>query len=72
MHGYEGAPSSPSREGPAVRGALFLDNVVGVAGFEPTTTCTQGRCATRLRYTPNKWWSHGELNPASGDENPVS
>ena len=24
--------------------------VVGAAGFEPATTCAQGRCATRLRY----------------------
>ncbi len=26
--------------------------VVGAAGFEPATTCAQGRCATRLRYAP--------------------
>ena len=26
--------------------------MVGAAGFEPTTTCAQGRCATRLRYAP--------------------
>ena len=26
--------------------------VVGVVGFEPTTPCSQGRCATELRYTP--------------------
>ena len=25
---------------------------VGVRGFEPPTPCAQGRCATRLRYTP--------------------
>ncbi len=25
---------------------------VGVAGFEPTTFCAQGRRATKLRYTP--------------------
>ena len=25
---------------------------IGAAGFEPTTTCAQGRCATRLRYAP--------------------
>ena len=25
---------------------------IGAAGFEPTTTCTQNRCATRLRHTP--------------------
>jgi hypothetical protein len=26
--------------------------MVGVAGFEPATLCSQSRCATRLRYTP--------------------
>ena len=26
--------------------------MVGVIGFEPTTTCSQSRYATRLRYTP--------------------
>ena len=28
------------------------EKLVGAAGFEPTTTCAQGRCATRLRYAP--------------------
>ena len=28
-------------------------NMVGVEGFEPTTPCSQSRCATRLRYTPS-------------------
>jgi hypothetical protein len=27
--------------------------MVGVQGFEPWTLCSQSRCATRLRYTPN-------------------
>src|SRR2546425_9162058 len=26
--------------------------MVGAGGFEPPTTCAQGRCATRLRYAP--------------------
>ena len=26
--------------------------MVGARGFEPPTPCAQGRCATRLRYTP--------------------
>ena len=32
----------------------LFDNqkVVGLAGFEPTTPCPPGRCATRLRYSP--------------------
>jgi hypothetical protein len=29
-----------------------VKKVVGVIGFEPTTTCSQSRYATRLRYTP--------------------
>ena len=28
--------------------------MVGAAGFEPTTPCSQGRYATRLRYAPTK------------------
>ena len=27
---------------------------VGVAGFEPTTPCSQSRCATKLRHTPDR------------------
>ena len=26
--------------------------MVGLAGFEPTTPCPPGKCATRLRYSP--------------------
>src|SRR5690606_16603771 len=29
-----------------------LEEMVGVAGFEPTTLCPPDKCATRLRYTP--------------------
>ena len=33
---------------------LFVEStLVGTAGFEPTTLCPPGRCATRLRYAPN-------------------
>ena len=28
--------------------------MVGATGFEPTTPCAQGRCATKLRYAPIK------------------
>ncbi len=31
---------------------LELHEMVGLAGFEPTTPCPPGRCATRLRYSP--------------------
>ena len=27
-------------------------NLVGATGFEPATTCTPYRCATKLRYAP--------------------
>jgi hypothetical protein len=29
-----------------------LMKMVGAAGFEPATSCAQGRRATRLRYAP--------------------
>ena len=29
-----------------------MKEMVGAIGFEPTTPCAQGRCATRLRYAP--------------------
>ena len=28
------------------------NKMVGAAGFEPATPCSQGRCATKLRYAP--------------------
>ena len=31
---------------------LLNYELVGAIGFEPTTPCAQGRCATRLRYAP--------------------
>ena len=30
------------------------DEMVGAAGFELATLCSQSRCATRLRYAPKK------------------
>ena len=30
----------------------WKQELVGAIGFEPTTPCAQGRCATRLRYAP--------------------
>ena len=29
--------------------------MVGTAGFEPTTPCPPGRCATKLRYAPTNF-----------------
>src|SRR5438105_6912697 len=42
---------SPGR---GVRGSDEIMMMVGMAGFEPTTTCTPSRCATRLRYIPTR------------------
>src|SRR5688572_3339623 len=36
-----------------------------MAGFEPTTTCTPSRCATRLRYIPNDSDDEPQLRPVS-------
>ena len=36
----------------ALTGYRVGKQLVGVAGFEPTTLCSQSRCATRLRHTP--------------------
>ena len=33
-------------------GVLTDFKLVGVTGFEPATPCSQGKCATKLRYTP--------------------
>lgn len=34
--------------------------MVGAVGFELTTPCTPCRCATRLRYAPNKRALYGQ------------
>jgi hypothetical protein len=39
----------------------MLEKLVGARGFEPPTTSTPRRCATRLRYAPKQ-----RLVPASG------
>src|SRR5579864_6668731 len=39
------------REEPKIPGKEQI-KLVGAIGFEPTTPCAQGRCATRLRYAP--------------------
>jgi hypothetical protein len=35
--------------------------LVGAIGFEPTTPCAQGRCATRLRYAPTSNYCGGSI-----------
>ena len=39
-----------------------LTPMVGVEGFEPPTSCSQSRRATRLRYTPMTFLINGLLN----------
>ena len=29
-----------------------MREMVGATGFEPATPCSQGKCATKLRYAP--------------------
>ncbi len=35
-----------------VRAAKLLKQMVGAPGFEPGTSCAQGKRATRLRHAP--------------------
>jgi hypothetical protein len=37
---------------PILSGCNLLGGLVGASGFEPETSCAQGRRATRLRYAP--------------------
>jgi hypothetical protein len=48
VRGLEPPLPTPSR----VNRHCVLSKMVGVTGFEPMTTWSQARCATRLRYTP--------------------
>jgi hypothetical protein len=43
---------NPAPSGDRVRSSAARP-LVGVEGFEPPTPCSQSRCATRLRYTPD-------------------
>jgi Aconitase family (aconitate hydratase) len=49
-------PQLPALHECFVNGALLrempMETVVGARGFEPRTSCAQGRRATRLRYAP--------------------
>src|SRR5581483_11499347 len=53
-HGIQGRSLRKSRIGQAKpeNPANTQIKLVGAIGFEPTTPCAQGRCATRLRYAP--------------------
>jgi integrase len=45
------ADEDEARDGPETRGTPRA-LMVGATGFEPATTCTPSKCATRLRYAP--------------------
>ena len=54
--GAEPRPTLHSRATPTrghVRSVGASSVLVGAAGFEPATPCSQSRCATRLRYAPS-------------------
>jgi hypothetical protein len=56
LYKKNGAPEEIRTPDPRIRNPLLypteLQALVGVVGFEPTTTRSQSECATRLRYTP--------------------
>ncbi len=57
MFGANLVPRGPDPKSEAPDGSRFLENrqrprLVGATGFEPATTCTPSKCATRLRYAP--------------------
>src|SRR5690606_41700857 len=60
QNGQEKAPDAPGLF--RVPGGTRNGVLVGVAGFEPTTTCPPDKCATRLRYTP---WLGRALYPGA-------
>jgi hypothetical protein len=45
-------PAPPFEEPVALRLCPPPPKTIGTAGFEPTTPCSQSRCATRLRHVP--------------------
>ena len=51
LAGFE--PATLGLEGRCSIQMSYRRNLVGVEGFEPPTSCSQSRRATRLRYTPN-------------------
>ena len=50
---------------------MTIECVVGAVGFEPTASCSQSMCATRLRYAPTGAANHrrcefGDREPLAG------
>ena len=46
-----------------------LNLLVGETGIEPATPCSQGRCATRLRYSPTKEQLYSMADMVTQDNN---
>ncbi len=44
---------SKKQKGPSINAEAL--NMVGEEGFEPPTLWSQTRCATKLRYSPERW-----------------
>ena len=78
--GVEPHPISENLVFKASRGtnptASSSKKVVGIVGFEPTTSWSQTRRTTRLCYTPNVWYldtvSNRGPSPCKGDALPLS
>ena len=68
VHKFVGGGTRGRTEDFAVQTRCFPNytippNMVGVQGFEPWTLCSQSRCATGLRYTPNNLVGRDGLEP---------
>src|SRR5947209_585641 len=64
--------SIPKGEAPDHPGNTEKDQgppMVGATGFEPATTCTPSKCATRLRYAPARNCGGSVVASAPGDVN---
>ncbi len=55
-------PATPGLEGRCSIRLSYKRKLVGVEGFEPPTSCSQSRRATKLRYTPTTFFINGLLN----------
>ncbi len=55
-------PATPGLEGRCSIRLSYKRKLVGVEGFEPPTSCSQSRRATKLRYTPTIFLTNGLLN----------
>jgi hypothetical protein len=55
-------PATPGLEGRCSIRLSYKRKLVGVEGFEPPTSCSQSRRATKLRYTPTTFFVNGLLN----------